>query len=950
MGKCMFVLLLSLAAVQCVSAQVGDVVITEVMYDDTAVGGNPDLEWVEIYNTTDLPINISGWIVSDGNTYPPPSTEGAIQIPPATTLASGQYLVLSFLPIPEITGEVVGVQIDSFFSLNNNGDNLALFTAPSGGLLIDGSLGIVYPDLALPNGGYSIEKRDPFSPWSGDSLAWQRSYSAYSPTGRYRFCTPGGPNSIHPAADTILTIPRLYALRDSLAGNPAWVVCSYTNPHANSLCDDYSFSLRYEPQPDSSFMRIVSGFVDPGVGNGAFLMVYGYATVDPDTEMTSGENLQFSLLSYTLLDSGDAEIVMPVVSPPHPLPLAVEAHCTAALLIDGVWQAGERANLPAIWHDTKRIYDLKRSWNYGVEGMRAYYWNGAAFVPGDIPASVRRQAVVAHMTSFVADTVIPRALACNQGQGKMVYEIMTHGHGHPGGPGIPAGSVCLREPNVMTPNQLRDLIVSLRGSETDRIEVENVGCFSGALFDAERTAALDVYEEMHIASSTNASRPSFGDVDIGGLPSHGWFAAFYTARAAPNNKDFASAALDATIAYDAFLVTARTHSLARAAGLQTIADDLTKPVAVRLAAATQAAQARTSAAHQLAAQGQEQYFHTGVMTDFANPGFYGKARLVTCKPGGQLRFTFLRNQNVLASGNVTLTSYNPATREEKKLHDWNWTVPGPQQYGGNNVFTYDVPGDATGYYYIVARGNRPNFRQFRFAFQAHNTRPAILETTPSNPEDGAGFLVGRGDSSSAEFSDIVAPLYQVHDSIGQSFMNYPSVIGPSGVMELEVFFDVLEENQWWDSMEVAIQVMNRATGSLRVECTGAEISDQTISIPDSGYYLVTLGEISGLGTHELRFSSFNTNFELDAWELATGLSPTDAAPGDVVDLVIRRGGMGVLLNWSAAAGATSYNIYQATIPGGPWTLLGNTPTTNFFHAGVVPQPQLVRFYHVTAVN
>lgn len=169
----------------------GDVVINEIMYDDTA---STDIEWVELHNRTANLINVSGWVLLDAPTYPP-ATEGAIQIPQGTTIASHGYLVVSRDALPGITGYVQCTQYFGTWALGNTGDNLALFTDSLGGMLVDGSLTTNYPDLTAANAGISIEKCDENSLWSPDASAWHLSSNVFA-TGRYRNCTPGAANTI----------------------------------------------------------------------------------------------------------------------------------------------------------------------------------------------------------------------------------------------------------------------------------------------------------------------------------------------------------------------------------------------------------------------------------------------------------------------------------------------------------------------------------------------------------------------------------------------------------------------------------------------------------------------------------------------------------------------------------------------------------------------------------
>ncbi|MBU0508391.1 lamin tail domain-containing protein [bacterium] len=171
----------------------GDVVINEVMYDDTA---STDVEWVEIYNRTANAINIGGWTLQDDDVYPADGGEGSIQVPAGTILPASGYRVLSKVDLPEITGEIVCTQIIGSWILSNSGDNLALYTAASGGMLMDGALNSNYPALATANAGNSIEKCTENSPWSSDPSAWHESTNVFAATGRYRQCTPGVTNSI----------------------------------------------------------------------------------------------------------------------------------------------------------------------------------------------------------------------------------------------------------------------------------------------------------------------------------------------------------------------------------------------------------------------------------------------------------------------------------------------------------------------------------------------------------------------------------------------------------------------------------------------------------------------------------------------------------------------------------------------------------------------------------
>jgi len=183
----------------------GDVVITEVMYDDTA---GTDFEWVEVHNTTGAAINIGNWVLVDDDVYPGNGGEGVIQVPAGTTISPDQYLVLTKETASGIAGAIVCTQITGSFALGNTGDNIALYTAATGGTLIDGSLTVNYPDLSTNNAGNSTEKCDENATWSGNAADWIQSTTFYAATGRFRNCSPGAINT--PCADA--TPPSLVSI------------------------------------------------------------------------------------------------------------------------------------------------------------------------------------------------------------------------------------------------------------------------------------------------------------------------------------------------------------------------------------------------------------------------------------------------------------------------------------------------------------------------------------------------------------------------------------------------------------------------------------------------------------------------------------------------------------------------------------------------------------------
>ena len=97
------------------------------------------------------------------------------------------------------------------------------------------------------------------------------------------------------------------------------------------------------------------------------------------------------------------------------------------------------------------------------------------------------------------------------------------------------------------------------------------------------------------------------------------------------------------------------------------------------------------------------------------------------------------------------------------------------------------------------------------------------------------------------------------------------------------------------------------------------------------------GTIAVLGGFSLAASAHLA----DAAGLAvpTGVEAHTPSPGDMV------------VFWNAAAGATSYNVYRSTTPGGEGTIpIGSTTSTSYTDTGLAAGPPTLYYYTVAAVN
>jgi len=181
-----------------------DLVINEIMRDPAAVDDSSG-EWFELYNADNVPVNLDGWTISDGDS-------DSHVISGTLLVAPGRYLVLG------CNGDFVtngGVDVDytySGFFLDNTDDEIIL--RDSWGREVDR---VGYDDSNFPNpSGASMELIDPaLSNDEGNN--WQ---AATVPYGDGDLGTPGGPNDL-PAV--ISTVPE-----DGAAGVSLGVVITAT--------------------------------------------------------------------------------------------------------------------------------------------------------------------------------------------------------------------------------------------------------------------------------------------------------------------------------------------------------------------------------------------------------------------------------------------------------------------------------------------------------------------------------------------------------------------------------------------------------------------------------------------------------------------------------------------------------------------------------------------------
>jgi hypothetical protein len=159
-----------------------DVVFNELMVNPTPTVGLPAYEYIELFNTSDFPINLEGWVLQHGSTRR--------TLPFAPIPAKGFLLLVTEAAYPSLSefGNVVAVPGLSQVALTNAGADLLLFDPEGNVNAFVSYTDRWYQDPARSNGGWSLEKVDPYNSCQGMEN-WKASTDP-------RGGTPGEPNAV----------------------------------------------------------------------------------------------------------------------------------------------------------------------------------------------------------------------------------------------------------------------------------------------------------------------------------------------------------------------------------------------------------------------------------------------------------------------------------------------------------------------------------------------------------------------------------------------------------------------------------------------------------------------------------------------------------------------------------------------------------------------------------
>ncbi|HEU5164549.1 MAG TPA: lamin tail domain-containing protein [Chitinophagaceae bacterium] len=176
-----------------------DVVIDEIMADQTPQIGLPSNEWIELKNVSANPINLQNWRMGDATGQSGPMPNFVLQPDSFVIVCTG-----SAVAAMQVYGRVIS--ITSFPSLDNDGDQL--FLKSNTGLTIHAvsySLSW-YQNAVKSDGGWTLEMIDTKNPCSGISN-WKASTDA-------KGGSPGIKNSVDAANidQSVPSIKNAYAI------------------------------------------------------------------------------------------------------------------------------------------------------------------------------------------------------------------------------------------------------------------------------------------------------------------------------------------------------------------------------------------------------------------------------------------------------------------------------------------------------------------------------------------------------------------------------------------------------------------------------------------------------------------------------------------------------------------------------------------------------------------
>jgi len=188
-----------------------DVVIDEIMADPTPQIGLPNNEWIELKNTSNLPINLLNWRIGDATSQSGPLPTFILQPDSFVIVCTGSA-------VAALAAFGTTISVTSFPSLDNAGDKLFLKAANGKIIHAVNYTDNWYQNAVKKDGGWTLEMIDTKNPCTG-AVNWKASTH---PSGG----TPGKKNSVD-GMNTDQTAPSIL---NTYTINATTVVIVYNEP------------------------------------------------------------------------------------------------------------------------------------------------------------------------------------------------------------------------------------------------------------------------------------------------------------------------------------------------------------------------------------------------------------------------------------------------------------------------------------------------------------------------------------------------------------------------------------------------------------------------------------------------------------------------------------------------------------------------------------------------
>ncbi|MBL0063345.1 MAG: hypothetical protein IPP40_18140 [bacterium] len=258
------------------------------------------------------------------------------------------------------------------------------------------------------------------------------------------------------------------------------------------------------------------------------------------------------------------------------------------------------------------------------------------------------------------------------------------------------------------------------------MDVEFGQCFGGQMVDSLRANLVAKGCDITASSATDDAHSTYSTGGNGGY--NNWLNPKVCAL--QSGKSLQEAILEANKAYDSFIRADSTFATAVIPALRS----------------------RMTHADSVTAQAWEDWLN-GASTAPAKAQYWRnfslkkrcQADTIVVQPGARLEITYTGPTS--SCGNSEVMCRDTLGNWVRVSH-WNWNVPGSAGYvNGQNVRRVDAGPGHSGVYVLHSLSD-----SFNVSVKAINPPlPALLEISPSNPQDYAGFGVGWQSGTSEEF-------------------------------------------------------------------------------------------------------------------------------------------------------------------------------------------------------